>query len=45
MADIVEDNIKLLGGIAAVDNFRGDALILEGVRPEERGNCCFKINA
>ncbi|WP_027363832.1 nickel pincer cofactor-dependent isomerase, group 22 [Desulfotruncus alcoholivorax] len=36
MAEIVERNIKLIGGIAAVDNFRGDALILKGVRPKER---------
>lgn len=36
MADVIEKKINLLGGIASVDNFRGEALVLKGVRPEER---------
>ncbi|MFZ5651735.1 MAG: lactate racemase domain-containing protein [Bacillota bacterium] len=36
MADVIEKKINLLGGIASVDNFRGEALLLKGVRPEER---------
>lgn len=36
MSDVIEKNIKLLGGLASVDNFNGDALVLKGVRPENR---------
>lgn len=36
MARVIEENINLLGGIASVDNPLGDALILKGVKPEDR---------
>ena len=36
MARVLEKRINLLGGIAAVDNFRGQAYILKGVKPGER---------
>ncbi|GAW92258.1 DUF2088 domain-containing protein, partial [Calderihabitans maritimus] len=36
MADVIANKINLLGGIASVDNFQGEALVLKGVKPEER---------
>ena len=38
MARVVDKKINLLGGIASVDNFRGEALVLRGVKPEDREN-------
>ncbi|SFH27305.1 protein of unknown function [Desulfotomaculum arcticum] len=38
MARVIDQKINLLGGIASVDNFHGDALALQGVKPEEREN-------
>ncbi len=36
MARVIDQHIKLLGGIASVDNFRGELYILKGVKPLER---------
>lgn len=38
MARVIDQKINLLGGIASVDNFQGDALVLKGVKPEDREN-------
>lgn len=36
MAKVIEKRINLLGGIATVDNYRGEAMVLKGVLPRER---------
>lgn len=36
MARVLEKHINLIGGIASVDNFRGEPFILKGVKPDER---------